>query len=283
MFFRDKVRGDARYLSDGSAIKGHARYVILPNDETELREGIRYANKGNTKVTIAGNRTGGRGGAVPSGGDIMSMEYLRGVVGVGKDSNGIFVRALACTPISTFNDMVTNSKMDVISKPFEEDYRSMRFPVKVSPSSTVGGCIAVNRSDIRDHVRSIRVVFSDGTFTTIRRGEFFADGRNMVLVAGRNYFSFNLPSYTSDGVVGPKIGDGMDLIDLFIGSEGLFGIITEADIYVSEDVSEGITNESGKMENNQIKERYGQKAVDDIIRIKSILDPNYILNVGNLI
>jgi FAD/FMN-containing dehydrogenase len=75
----------------------------------------------------------------------------------------------------------------------------------------------------------------------------------------------------------------MDLIDLFIGSEGLFGIITEADIYVSEDVAEGITNESGKMENYQIKERYGQEAVDDIIRIKSILDPNYILNVGNLI
>jgi hypothetical protein len=37
------------------------------------------------------------------------------------------------------------------------------------------------------------------------------------------------------------------------------------------------------MENYQIKERYGQEAVDDIIRIKSILDPNYILNVGNLI
>ena len=68
----------------------------------------------------------------------------------------------------------------------------------------------------------------------------------------------------------------------FIGSEGIFGIITEADIYIADSVQDVEFSESGKMSNNLIKEKYGQEAVNDLIRIKGILDANYILNVGNL-
>jgi hypothetical protein len=32
-----------------------------------------------------------------------------------------------------------------------------------------------------------------------------------------------------------------------------------------------------------VKERYGPKAVDDLIKVKRILDVNYILNIGNLL
>ncbi len=282
MFFRDKVQGNSKYLNDRSTLRGHARYVILPNDETELREGIRYASKGNTKVTISGNRTGSSGGAVPCGGDVMSMEYLRGIVGAGKDDKGCFVRALACTTVSSFNELISKSSPECIEgfdMPFLE---GMMFPVDADKDSTVGGCISVNRSGIRDHVRRIKVVFSDSTFMEITRGDIKAKGRSMVFASGRNYYSFQLPSFTSEGDVGPKICDDMDLIDLFIGSEGIFGIITEADIYVSDHTVSGDTEESGKLFNNQFKERYGPQAVNELIRIKEILDLNYILNIGNL-
>ena len=282
MFFRDKVRDGSKYLADRSSLRGHARYVILPNDETELREGIRYANKGNTKVTISGNRTGSMGGAVPNGGDVMSLEYLRGVIGVGCDDKGVFVRVQSCTTISMFNDQIAHSDIAVFTDGVE-GYKDMRFPVQADPYSTVGGCISVNRSNIRDSVRRIKVVFSDSTFMTIKRGEYVAEGRDIAFAAGRNFFSFRLPSYDSDGTLGPKIHDGMDLIDLFIGSEGIFGIITEADIYVSKDVTTSDYKECGKLSEERIKDVYGQKAADELVKIKSILDTNYILNVGNLI
>ncbi len=283
MFFRDRIQNGSKYLNDRSTLKGSARYVILPNDESELREAIRYANKGNTKVTVSGNRTGSAGGAVPCGGDVMSMEYLRGIVGVGKDEKGVFVRVLPCTTISAFNDIITNSTPEQIDPEDPADVKGLSFPVKEVPTSTVGGCIAANRSDIRRFVRRIKVVFTDGTFTTISRGEFVANGRWMVFTAGRNYYSFQIPSYTSDDDFGPKVCENMDLIDLFIGSEGIFGIITEADVYVSSEACEKETLESGKLFNGYIKERYGQKAVEEIVKVKGILDPNYILNVGNLI
>ena len=281
MFFRDRIQDGSKYLRDRSSLIGHARNVILPNDETELREGIRYASKGNTKVTISGNRTGSSGGAVPTGGDIMSMEYLRGVIGVGQDENGVFIRTLPCTTVSMFNDMVTHSNLEVLcGDPCS--YKGLRFPIKADPMSTIGGCISANRCDVRRFVRRIKVVFSDSTFVVIERGEYKADDGRMVFAAGRNYYSFNLPDYESDGSVGPKISKDMDLIDLFIGSEGIFGIITEADIYIADSVQDVEFIESGKMSNNLIKEKYGQEAVNDLIRIKGILDANYILNVGNL-
>jgi len=101
--------------------------------------------------------------------------------------------------------------------------------------------------------------------------------------AGRNYFCFDLPDYDSDDSFGPKFSENMDLIDLFIGSEGIFCIITEADIYLSSDVKESEVIECGKTTNGMIKERYGQEAEDAVKRIKSILDTNYILNIGNLL
>jgi len=283
MFLREKIPDGSRYLCDRSTFRGRARNVVLPNDETELREGIRYCSKGNTKVTISGTRMGNQGGAVPTGGDVMSMEHLTGVIGAGKDDHGVFLRVLPCTTISRFNNSILVGDVEGIDDNECPSLEGLKFPVEADPGSSVGGCISVNRSDIRPFVRRIKVVFSDSTFMTIERGEFLADGRRLMFPAGRNYFSFDLPDYDSDGDIGPKISDGMDLIDLFIGSEGIFGIITEADIYLSEEVKSAPTNESGKMCSGQIAEKYGQKAVDDLKKIKEILDTSYILNIGNLL
>ncbi|MBQ9689172.1 MAG: hypothetical protein IJV47_00995 [Candidatus Methanomethylophilaceae archaeon] len=281
MFLRERIKDDSKYLNDRSSLKGHAKNVILPNDETELREGIRYSSKGNTKVTISGSRMGDQGGAVPCGGDIMSMEHLTGVIGAGKDDKGVYLRVLPYTTVSFFNNSIKSGRIQNIDGS-DVSLDGLVFPVKAQLENTVGGCIAVNRSGIRPYVRRLRVVFSDSTFMSMERGEYLANGRKMTFPAGRNFFAFDLPSYDSKDDSGPKISENMDLLDLFIGSEGIFGIIIEADIYLSATVSDSQTEESGKMRNSLIKDKYGQEAVEDLKKIKAILDPNYILNIGNL-
>ena len=281
MFLRERIKDDSKYLNDRSSLKGHAKNVILPNDETELREGIRYSSKGNTKVTISGSRMGDQGGAVPCGGDIMSMEHLTGVIGAGKDDKGVYLRVLPYTTVSFFNNSIKSGRVQSIDGS-DVSLDGLVFPVKAQLENTVGGCIAVNRSSIRPYVRRLRVVFSDSTFMSMERGEYLANGRKMTFPAGRNFFAFDLPSYDSNDDSGPKISENMDLLDLFIGSEGIFGIIIEADIYLSGTVSDSQTEESGKMRNSLIKDKYGQEAVEDLKKIKAILDPNYILNIGNL-
>lgn len=282
MFLRERIQSDSKYMRDRSSLQGHAKNVILPNDETELREGIRYSSKGNTKVTISGTRMGSMGGAVPCGGDVMSMENLSGIIGAGEDAHGRYLRVLPCTTVSMFNNSIRSGvpSIDDVEVP---DMSGLMFPVKADPGNSVGGCIAVNRSGIRPFVRRIKVVFSDSTFLTIERGEYRADGRRMTFPAGRNYFSFDLPGFDSTGDNGPLFSENMDLIDLFIGSEGIFGIITEADVYMSDSVTDAEIIESGKLRNGLIKERYGQNAADEVRRIKEILDTNYILNIGNLL
>lgn len=282
MFLRERIKDDSKYLNDRSSLKGHAKNVILPNDETELREGIRYSSKGNTKVTISGSRMGDQGGAVPCGGDIMSMEHLTGVIGAGKDDKGVYLRVLPYTTVSFFNNSIKSGRIQNIDGS-DVSLDGLVFPVKAQLENTVGGCIAVNRSGIRPYVRRLRVVFSDSTFMSMERGEYLANGRKMTFPAGRNFFAFDLPSYDSNDDSGPKISENMDLLDLFIGSEGIFGIIIEADIYLSGTVSDSQTEESGKMRNSLIKDKYGQEAVEDLKKIKAILDPNYILNIGNLL
>ena len=282
MFLRERIKDDSKYLNDRSSLKGHAKNVILPNDETELREGIRYSSKGNTKVTISGSRMGDQGGAVPCGGDIMSMEHLTGVIGAGKDDKGVYLRVLPYTTVSFFNNSIKSGRIQNIDGS-DVSLDGLVFPVKAQLENTVGGCIAVNRSGIRPYVRRLRVVFSDSTFMSMERGEYLANGRKMTFPAGRNFFAFDLPSYDSNDDSGPKISENMDLLDLFIGSEGIFGIIIEADIYLSGTISDSQTEESGKMRNSLIKDKYGQEAVEDLKKIKAILDPNYILNIGNLL
>ncbi|MBR6912165.1 MAG: FAD-binding oxidoreductase, partial [Candidatus Methanomethylophilaceae archaeon] len=223
MFLRERIKDDSKYLNDRSSLKGHAKNVILPNDETELREGIRYSSKGNTKVTISGSRMGDQGGAVPCGGDIMSMEHLTGVIGAGKDDKGVYLRVLPYTTVSFFNNSIKSGRIQNIDGS-DVSLDGLVFPVKAQLENTVGGCIAVNRSGIRPYVRRLRVVFSDSTFMSMERGEYLANGRKMIFPAGRNFFAFALPSYDSNDDSGPKISENMDLLDLFIGSEGIFGI-----------------------------------------------------------
>ena len=281
MFLRERIKEDSRYLKDRSSLKGRAKNVILPNDETELREGIRYSSKGNTKVTISGSRMSDRGGAVPCGGDVMSMENLCGVIGSGKDERGVYLRVLPYTSVSLFNNSIRSGRIQSLDGS-DIPLDGLMFPVKAQLENTVGGCISVNRSGIRPYVRRLRVVFSDSTFMSMERGEYTADGRRMAFPAGRNFFAFDLPSYDSKDDSGPRISENMDLLDLFIGSEGVFGIIIEADVYLSGTVSESPAEESGKVRNTIIRDKYGQGAVEELRRVKAILDPSYILNIGNL-
>ena len=211
----------------------------------------------------------------------MSMEHLTGVIGAGKDDKGVYLRVLPYTTVSFFNNSIKSGRIQSIDGS-DVSLDGLVFPVKAQLENTVGGCIAVNRSGIRPYVRRLRVVFSDSTFMSMERGEYLANGRKMTFPAGRNFFAFDLPSYDSKDDSGPKISENMDLLDLFIGSEGVFGIIIEADIYLSGTVSDSQTEESGKMRNSLIKDKYGQEAVEDLKKIKAILDPNYILNIGNL-
>lgn len=243
----------SRYLSDESKFTGKAYNIITPYSEDEVREVMRVNNSKGNPVTIRGLGTGLCGGCVPQSGDVMTLEHLSGITGIGRDDRGYYLRVLPCTTLTEIDDFLVKGDFSGLEELTDGVLNSIAmeetgFFYPVDPTEmggSIGGNIATNASgprtyrygSTREWVRSIRVVMVDGALLELRRGDVCADGRRMNFFAGRSYYSFDVPGYDSiSGVknaAGPQIRENMDLMDLFIGSEGIFGTITGAEIYLS--------------------------------------------------
>ena len=77
MFYRQRIRSDSKYLTDESKMTGKGEHVIIPVDESELREAMRINNSKGNPVTVSAMRTGVCGGCVPLEGDVISLERTR--------------------------------------------------------------------------------------------------------------------------------------------------------------------------------------------------------------
>ncbi len=253
MFYRQRIRGDSKYLTDESKMTGSGEHVIIPVDESELREAVRINNSKGNPITVSAMRTGVCGGCVPLEGDVLSLERMTGVIGIGRDERGYFVRALPCTTIEEINRVLRLRDFSGLSDVTEGAREALRaepvpyfYPVDPTEmSGSIGGNIACNASGprtyrygpTRDWVRRLMVVLPEGQYVDFKRGDYRAEGRRISFPAGRSYYSFEIPSYDfNTGVknaAGPMFHEDMDLIDMFVGSEGIFGIIAEADVYIA--------------------------------------------------
>lgn len=195
------------YLEDASGFRGHADRVYVPEDEAEVQAILREASSTKTPVTIAGAGTGITGGRVPFGGIVVSLEKFRKIEinsGSAVVGAGVLLRELQAAASSSGQFYAPD-------------------PTEISAS--IGGTIATNASgsrsfrygDTRRHVLALRVVLVDGSVLELRRGE-------PVL--------FEIPSLpapkTTKHTAGFPLRAGMDIVDLFIGSEGTLGVVTEA-------------------------------------------------------
>ena len=148
---------------------------------------------------------------MPFGGIVVSLELFRNITiqeGSATVGAGVLLRELQA--------QASGSKQFYAPDPTEI-------------SASIGGTIATNASgsrsflygDTRRHVLAMRVALIDGSILSLHRGE---------------PIPFEIPELprpkTTKHTAGFPLSRGMDFLDLFIGSEGTLGVITQAVVRV---------------------------------------------------
>ena len=241
------LSGDAvlPYLQDESKLRGSASLVLLPKNEGEVAAIMREASSKGISVTVSAHRTGVVGGAVPSEGWVMSLEGIDVPIGVGRDDLGFYIQSGPCLSLRKLEDLLSSERFDglrdLTSSAVEELKGSGRHILPVDPTETnasLGANVACNSSGaksyrygpMRDWVRRIRVVLPDGRLLDLTRGEHRARAYSIVIEDGDSEKILDIPSHRFNRDVKNSAGiyaeEGMDPIDLFIGSEGILGTIT---------------------------------------------------------
>lgn len=182
----------ARHVQDlwGSDRVGRAELVVRPRTATEVAAVLKYCDDHRQPVVVQGGMTGLVSGAVPDAGEVvLSTELLNEIAPL--DLAGRTVTAGAGATLADVQDAAAA--------------HGLLLPIDLASkgSATIGGCVATNAGGVnvvgfgmtRQHVRSLEVALADGKVMTL-----------------------------STALV--KDNAGMDLKQLFIGSEGLLGVVT---------------------------------------------------------
>ena len=252
----DRIRA---YLCDESAaFHGHADALFMPANEPELAELVRAANESRTLLTVSGGGTGITGSRVPlGGGAVVSVERMISVCreppagfelveGPGHsillDKSG---KAAIVPPA------ITLAALDAMLARFGLLYP----PDPTEMSAMIGGTVATNASGARSFhygptrawVRRLRVILPTGEAAEVRRGDppardgklcFQADGRT-VEVALPDPADYAMPR--TKNAAGLYLAPEMEPIDLFIGCEGLLGVISEIEVSLVERPGQTLT------------------------------------------
>lgn len=221
------------YLSDSSYLQsGHADRVVFPETADDVAEILRAATRDQTPVTISGAGTGTVGGRVPSSGIVLATDKLNQIKSIAhnQDGGGSAV-AEAGVRLADLQKFVDSEQLFYPPDPTER-------------SCFLGGTVATNASGARSfkygptrkYVQRLKIALATGEIINLRRNELRADqsGQIKIPLSSGRAIEARLPAYqmpqTRKHASGYYVAPEMDLLDLFIGSEGTLGVVVEIEV-----------------------------------------------------
>lgn len=252
-----------KYLADESnafhAKADKVQAVYAPQNTAEVAEVLRECNRKGIPCTVSGAGTGITGSRVPlCGGVVLSMERMRHA---GEHPN---TEKIVHKSLSGELSLALNRQTSSVFAPSGISLDSLRealpkeffYPLDPTESTaSLGGTAATNASGARSFyygatrrwIRSLEVVLPDGEILSIARNQVRADENRSIRFCSDsgNDYQLHLPGFDSPQIknaAGVFSQPQMDLVDLFIGSEGIFGIITGLELALAPMPSKIIAN-----------------------------------------
>jgi D-lactate dehydrogenase (cytochrome) len=209
------------FLGDAAHVPGgFAAGVAFPRDEGEVAALV----AGAARVLAIGAQSSLTGGATPRGELLLSTRGLSGISPIDNRT----VRVGAGVPLETLQRALAAEGL----------YYP---PAPTFRGASLGGTVATNAAgaatfkygSTRSWVRGLTVVLADGDVLDIRRGDVSSskDGTFEIARPSGHITRVPVPRYVMPEVAKLSAGyfarPDMDLVDLFIGSEGTLGVIVD--------------------------------------------------------
>ncbi|HCG77534.1 MAG: hypothetical protein COZ37_05760 [bacterium (Candidatus Ratteibacteria) CG_4_10_14_3_um_filter_41_18] len=224
MIIKRKVEEMLSYLEDSSNLQeGKAEVLYIPEDEKEIIEAIAECRDKKIPLTVSAGGTGTVGGRIPLEGAILSVERLDKIISIDPQRK----RAILQSGVLIEDFLKELGERNLFYPPFPTERTAF---IGGNVSTNASGEYSYRFGSTRGYVKKIKVILSTGEVLEIERGKYFADKNGNIEFENKK---IKIPSYLTPPIkcsAGYFSRPGMDLIDLFIGSEGTLGLITRVEV-----------------------------------------------------
>lgn len=216
------------YKLDWSNLPGNASILVRPNNIEECSIILKTCYKCNIPITVSAGRTNLTGSATPKEGLILSTVLLTSP-SIKLDINNKYVLSPVGIPLEELRNEVLDLSNNTLFYPVNPTSRYDAL-VGGTLSCNASGFIPGNKGATRYWVKEIEFLLPNGNYILIQRGQYFSSNFKFIIEDEDNSIHLPIPNYKRPDIKnasGPYSSDSnnIDLIDLIIGSEGIFGLI----------------------------------------------------------